>query len=61
MKDLKVTGSATPDLDKADQVQTSALAAVPQRDPARGGSYIREVSTGEVIKRAPVRELKVQE
>ncbi|WP_314436961.1 hypothetical protein [Massilia timonae] len=61
MKDTKVSGTSVPDLVKAEEVQTSALPSVPQRDPAKGGSYIREVSTGELIKRAPVRELKVQE
>lgn len=60
MKDLKTAGASTPDLVKADEVQTSAL-PVPQQDPAVGGSYVRNVGTGELTKLKPVRELKEQE
>jgi|GEM_PF-3744422 len=61
MKDLKTAGASTPDLVKADEVQTSALAPLPQQDPAVGGSYVRNVGTGELVKIEPVREPKEQE
>lgn len=61
MKDLRTAGASTPDLVKADEVQTSAPAPVPQQDPAVGGSYARNVGTGEITKLEPVREPKEQE
>ena len=61
MKDVNTAGASAPDLVKPDEVQTSALAPVPQQDPAVGGSYVRNVGTGEIRKLEPVRELKEQE
>lgn len=43
------------DLIETGEVQTSALAPAPQQDPAAGGSYVRNVDTGEVTKIEPVR------
>lgn len=61
MKDVNTAGASAPDLLKPDEVQTSALAPVPQQDPAVGGSYVRNVGTGEIRKLEPVREPKEQE
>ncbi|MDY0965425.1 hypothetical protein [Massilia sp. CFBP9026] len=61
MKDVNTAGASAPDLLKPDEVQTSALAPVPQQDPAVGGSYVRNVGTGEITKLEPVREPKEQE
>ncbi len=61
MKDVNIAGASAPDLLKPDEVQTSALAPVRQQDPAVGGSYVRNVGTGEIRKLEPVREPKEQE
>ncbi len=61
MKDVNKAGASAPDLLKPDEVQTSALAPVPQQDPVVGGSYVRNVGTGEIRKLEPVREPKEQE
>ena len=61
MKDTKSAGATLPDLVKPDEVQTSALVSVPQADPAVGGSYVRDVGTGEITKLEPVRKPNQQE
>ena len=60
MKDSKTAGASVPDLIKS-EVQTSALSSAPQQNPAVGGSYVRNVDTGELAKIEPVREAKEQE
>lgn len=61
MKDPKTAGAGVPDLVKAGEVQTSALSSVEQQNPAVGGSYVRNVDTGELAKIEPAPEAKEQE
>ena len=61
MKDPKTAGASVPDLVKSEEVQTSALPSVQQQNPAVGGSYVRNVDTGELAKIEPVTEAKEQE
>lgn len=58
---FEVVDAEVPEPAGTGALQTSALKVARQQDPAVGGSYIRKVETGEVIKHEPVRELKEQE
>lgn len=61
MNNMKAAGASVPDLVKTDEVQTSAPASISQQNPAVGGSYVRNVGTGELTKLHPVPEAKKQE